>query len=346
MILLLLSPDAAQRAALAVSAFTRVFAALWRCAAEPGSRLLAIGKNRVPVLRSSAWQGRRAASRPGHGCVDSAPPHRLTSPDDLAPCSFPHPRPHHLPRRGNRRRRRACGKHFACGRHHHRLARQFLHRQSHRAGSGADRGALRKPRRGLQGHSSRRDAAAAARCQAHGIASAIQRGCHPAHRASADVALLQLAAPLPASKAPAPLGAAAIPIQAGSRFTIAGVGVTRRGEGKSGGAIAPPTSPSPASPAPCRSASPIPHQQSSRRPRRLHRRFRRACFRDAGRPRRHRRRRELVHRPEQCVRLRRPHRRHAAHALSGVDIANGEGLGRGDLESSFDPINGPFRLEH
>jgi secreted trypsin-like serine protease len=58
-----------------------------------------------------------------------------------------------------------------------------------------------------------------------------------AHRASADVALLQLADPLPASKAPAPLGTPVIPIQIGSRFTIAGVGVTRRGDGKSGGTI-------------------------------------------------------------------------------------------------------------
>jgi secreted trypsin-like serine protease len=58
-----------------------------------------------------------------------------------------------------------------------------------------------------------------------------------AHRASADVALLQLASPLPASKAPAPLGAPSIPIEAGSRFTVAGVGVTKRGDGKSGGTI-------------------------------------------------------------------------------------------------------------
>jgi Trypsin len=58
-----------------------------------------------------------------------------------------------------------------------------------------------------------------------------------AHRASADVALLQLAVPLPASKPPAPLGAPAIPINIGARFTIAGVGVTRRGEGKTGGTI-------------------------------------------------------------------------------------------------------------
>jgi hypothetical protein len=58
-----------------------------------------------------------------------------------------------------------------------------------------------------------------------------------AHRASADVALLQLALPLPPSKAPAPLGAPAIPIEVGSRFTVAGVGVTKRGDGKSGGAV-------------------------------------------------------------------------------------------------------------
>ena len=58
-----------------------------------------------------------------------------------------------------------------------------------------------------------------------------------AHRASADVALLQLAAPLPATKAPAPLAAPLIPIQPGSRLTIAGVGVTKRGDGKSGGTV-------------------------------------------------------------------------------------------------------------
>ncbi len=58
-----------------------------------------------------------------------------------------------------------------------------------------------------------------------------------AHRASADVALLQLAAPLPATKAPAPLGAPMVPIAIGARFTVAGIGVTRRGDGKSGGVI-------------------------------------------------------------------------------------------------------------
>src|SRR5436190_17586757 len=63
-------------------------------------------------------------------------------------------------------------------------------------------------------------------------------GIHPgfnmqtmlAHRATADVALLQLDAPAKA-KAPAVLGAPNIPIQVGSRFTIAGIGVTVRGDG-------------------------------------------------------------------------------------------------------------------
>ena len=57
-----------------------------------------------------------------------------------------------------------------------------------------------------------------------------------AHRATADVALLQLDAPAKA-KAPAVLGAPNIPIIVGSRFTIAGIGVTVRGDGKSGGTI-------------------------------------------------------------------------------------------------------------
>lgn len=58
-----------------------------------------------------------------------------------------------------------------------------------------------------------------------------------AHRASADVALMQLTTPLPASKAPAPPGAPLIPVQPGSRLTIAGVGVATRGDGKTGGSI-------------------------------------------------------------------------------------------------------------
>src|SRR6188474_1570425 len=56
------------------------------------------------------------------------------------------------------------------------------------------------------------------------------------HRATADVALLQLAAPLK-GKTPAALGSPDIPINVGSRFSIAGIGVTVRGDGKSGGTI-------------------------------------------------------------------------------------------------------------
>jgi secreted trypsin-like serine protease len=57
-----------------------------------------------------------------------------------------------------------------------------------------------------------------------------------AHRATADVALLQLDAPAK-GKSVSVLGVPQIPIVVGSRFTIAGIGVSVRGEGKSGGTI-------------------------------------------------------------------------------------------------------------
>ena len=57
-----------------------------------------------------------------------------------------------------------------------------------------------------------------------------------AHRATADVALLQLEA-APQGKSPAALRVPQVPILPGSRFTIAGIGVTIRGEGSSGGII-------------------------------------------------------------------------------------------------------------
>jgi secreted trypsin-like serine protease len=56
------------------------------------------------------------------------------------------------------------------------------------------------------------------------------------HRATADVALLRLEIP-PKGKSPAMLGMPQIPIVVGGRFTIAGIGVTMRGDGKSGGII-------------------------------------------------------------------------------------------------------------
>ena len=57
-----------------------------------------------------------------------------------------------------------------------------------------------------------------------------------AHRATADVALLQLEA-APKGRNASAVGMPGIPIMAGSRFTIAGIGVTVRGDGKSGGTI-------------------------------------------------------------------------------------------------------------
>ena len=57
-----------------------------------------------------------------------------------------------------------------------------------------------------------------------------------AHRATADVALLQLEIPAK-GKTPAQLGAPLQPISPGAKFTIAGIGVTVRGDGKSGGLI-------------------------------------------------------------------------------------------------------------
>jgi secreted trypsin-like serine protease len=58
-----------------------------------------------------------------------------------------------------------------------------------------------------------------------------------AHRATADVALLKLAAPLPARLAPVPISNADAPRQADARFIVAGFGVTVRGDGRSGGTL-------------------------------------------------------------------------------------------------------------
>jgi secreted trypsin-like serine protease len=54
------------------------------------------------------------------------------------------------------------------------------------------------------------------------------------HRATADVALLQLEIPLK-GKSTVTVGTPTIPIRVGSRFVIAGIGVTVHGDGKSGG---------------------------------------------------------------------------------------------------------------
>jgi Trypsin len=55
-----------------------------------------------------------------------------------------------------------------------------------------------------------------------------------AHRATADVSLLQLEAP---KKNPSPIGAPTTPLAAGHSFTVAGIGVTVRGDGRSGGIV-------------------------------------------------------------------------------------------------------------
>jgi secreted trypsin-like serine protease len=57
-----------------------------------------------------------------------------------------------------------------------------------------------------------------------------------AHRATADVALLLLASAVP-SKEPALLGTPRIPVAAGARFTIAGIGVTASGSDNGVGTI-------------------------------------------------------------------------------------------------------------
>jgi Trypsin len=57
-----------------------------------------------------------------------------------------------------------------------------------------------------------------------------------AHRATADVALLQLEVPAK-GKTPARLSTPHLPLAPGNAFTIAGVGVTIRGDGKSAGII-------------------------------------------------------------------------------------------------------------
>ena len=57
------------------------------------------------------------------------------------------------------------------------------------------------------------------------------------HRATADVALIKLAQPLPATQAPATLASGSRPVAVGDRFLVAGYGLTVRGDGKTGGIV-------------------------------------------------------------------------------------------------------------
>jgi secreted trypsin-like serine protease len=58
-----------------------------------------------------------------------------------------------------------------------------------------------------------------------------------AHVATADVALLKLAEPLPAKIPPVPLADGAQPVVPGDAFVVAGYGVTVRGDGRTGGIV-------------------------------------------------------------------------------------------------------------
>jgi hypothetical protein len=57
-----------------------------------------------------------------------------------------------------------------------------------------------------------------------------------AHRATADLALLKLAAPLPPAMTAAPLGAR-VPSTVGEPFLVTGFGMTVRGNGRTGGTL-------------------------------------------------------------------------------------------------------------
>jgi hypothetical protein len=58
-----------------------------------------------------------------------------------------------------------------------------------------------------------------------------------AHRATADVTLLKLAAPLGAAFAPAPLAGTMAAVAPGDTFTVAGFGLAVRGDGKTSGRL-------------------------------------------------------------------------------------------------------------
>jgi hypothetical protein len=57
------------------------------------------------------------------------------------------------------------------------------------------------------------------------------------HLATADVALIKLAAPMSAKIPAAPLGGANEPVAVGDSFIVAGMGVSVRGDGRSGGTV-------------------------------------------------------------------------------------------------------------
>ena len=115
----------------------------------------------------------------------------------------------------------------------------------------------------------------------------------------------------------------------GNKFTIAGIGVTVRGDGKSGGIVRSAGLSRPASPARCRSAWSIRPAQGARE------RGSAACTGDSGAPVFEDQQGgpvivgvvQLVDRAERQRGLRRPDRRHAADALPRLDFADRAAMG-------------------
>ena len=140
------------------------------------------------------------------------------------------------------------------------------------------------------------------------------------HRATADVALIKLAEPLPAVICAAPLGAGAHASRSATASSSPATASPCAATAAPAARCAPPRWSPPASPARCRFVWSIPPRSDERAgPRRLHRRFAARPHSTDERPPRRDRRRELVDRAETHRRLRRPHRRHAAGALPRLD---------------------------
>jgi hypothetical protein len=154
------------------------------------------------------------------------------------------------------------------------------------------------------------------------------------HRATADVALAKLKAPLPAELSPAPLAGAGVrPVAAGDAFVVAGYSVTVRGDGRTGGTVRAAVLVTTGEPGTLQIRLYDPATKGERPGLgACTADFRRARIRTRRTPRRDRPR-KLVHRSETLRRLRRPHRRHPACPLPRLDRGNsGEArLGAGSV---------------
>ena len=230
---------------------------------------------------------------------------------------------HRRRRRADQRRRRP--RHC----HHRRLARQFLHRRADRAKNRADGRALRAARRGLQDRrDGRRPSAEAAGHQSRRDPSRVQDGRDDGascHRRRGAIAIGRTCCGKSAGGAwraddsrhgRQPFHHRRHRRHRARRWQERRHHPRRRpGRHRQAGHAADPPG-------------------RSRRPGRargdgsLHRRFRRAGVRGQANRSRDRRRHQLVDRTQHGRRLRRPHRRHAADAVSRLDFANGTADGR------------------